>query len=145
MSYPIDPEVGWYYVVSVAGEVEGVQYEVGDWIVWNGTGWDRIAGNRIINLNQILTRAHADLQGIGVNDHHSQVVNLNQITTRVHADLQSIGASDHHAKTVASELGHNDLGGIGTDDHHTKLHGNEVHTGTFNFLLYKGVWDVSGG
>ncbi len=44
MSYPIDPELGWYYVVSVAGEVDGVQYRVGDWIVWNGTSWDKLVG-----------------------------------------------------------------------------------------------------
>jgi hypothetical protein len=44
MGYPIDPELGWYYVVSVAGEVGGVQYEVGDWIVWNGTTWDKLVG-----------------------------------------------------------------------------------------------------
>lgn len=44
MSYPSDPELGWYYVVSVAGEVGGVQYGVGDWIVWNGTSWDRVIG-----------------------------------------------------------------------------------------------------
>lgn len=46
MSYPSDPELGWYYVVSVAGEVAGVQYEVGDWIVWNGTSWDKLVGKR---------------------------------------------------------------------------------------------------
>lgn len=72
MGYPTSPEVGWYYVVDVAGEVEGVQYEVGDWIVWNGASWDRVAGVRITNLSQILTRIHADLQGIGINDHHSR-------------------------------------------------------------------------
>ncbi|MBA7566092.1 hypothetical protein ES708_07779 [subsurface metagenome] len=44
MSYPSDPELGWYYVVSVAGEVGGVRYEVGDWIVWNGTSWDKLIG-----------------------------------------------------------------------------------------------------
>ena len=44
MSYPVDPELGWYYVVSVAGEVDGVQYAVGDWIVWNGTSWDKLIG-----------------------------------------------------------------------------------------------------
>lgn len=48
MGYPSSPELGWYYVVSVAGEVEGVQYEVGDWIVWNGTSWDRVAGQRTV-------------------------------------------------------------------------------------------------
>ena len=44
MSYPVNPELGWYYVVNVAGEVGGVYYEVGDWIVWNGTTWDKLVG-----------------------------------------------------------------------------------------------------
>lgn len=48
MSYPVDPELGWYYVVSVAGEVGGVQYDVGDWIVWNGTSWDRVVGKQLV-------------------------------------------------------------------------------------------------
>ena len=42
--YPDDPELGWYYVVSVAGETGGVFYRIGDWIIWNGTGWDKLAG-----------------------------------------------------------------------------------------------------
>lgn len=46
MSFPSDPEKGWYYVVSVAGEVGGVQYDVGDWIVWNGASWDRVVGEQ---------------------------------------------------------------------------------------------------
>jgi len=48
VSYPVDPELGWYYVVSVAGEVGGVQYDVGDWIVWNGTSWDRVVGRQLV-------------------------------------------------------------------------------------------------
>lgn len=43
-SYPVDPQLGWYYVVSVPGEVSGIQYEIGDWIIWNGTSWDKLAG-----------------------------------------------------------------------------------------------------
>ncbi|MBA7521566.1 hypothetical protein ES705_13673 [subsurface metagenome] len=46
MSYPVDPELGWYYVVNVAGEVEGVHFSVGDWIIWNGTSWDKLAGKQ---------------------------------------------------------------------------------------------------
>jgi len=43
-SYPSNPELGWYYVVSEKGEVGGIQYEIGDWIIWNGTSWDKLAG-----------------------------------------------------------------------------------------------------
>lgn len=43
-SYPSNPELGWYYVVSVDGDVGGVFYRIGDWIIWNGTSWDKLAG-----------------------------------------------------------------------------------------------------
>ena len=48
-NYPNDPELGWYYVVSVAGRVGGVQYYVGDWIIWNGTGWDKLKGQTTVD------------------------------------------------------------------------------------------------
>ena len=48
-NYPDDPELGWYYVVSVAGRVGGVQYYVGDWIIWNGTGWDKLKGQTTVD------------------------------------------------------------------------------------------------
>ena len=126
MSYPISPELGWYYVVSVAGEVMGVYYEVGDWIVWNGATWDRIAGERIVNLNQIITRKHAD--------------------------LQEVLGSQHHDKTVSGEISlaglleklHVSLTGVGIDDHHPKVHGDEAHSADMGYLFYKGVWDASG-
>ena len=33
---------GNYYVVSVAGVYESVDYEVGDWIISNGTSWEKV-------------------------------------------------------------------------------------------------------
>lgn len=42
--YPSDPELGWYYVISVAGEIATIWYNIGDWIIWNGTSWDKLAG-----------------------------------------------------------------------------------------------------
>lgn len=127
MGYPIDPELGWYYVVSVAGEVGGVYYEVGDWIVWNGTTWDRIAGERIVNLNQILTRQHVD--------------------------LQEVLTSQHHVKTVSGEISlanmlersHGSLTSITDGQHHPKVHGDESHSSDMGYLFYKGGWDASGG
>jgi len=41
-SYPASPSQGWYYVVSVAGTISAVDYEVGDWMVYNGTSWDKL-------------------------------------------------------------------------------------------------------
>lgn len=41
-NYPASPSAGWYYIVSVAGTISGKAYSVGDWMVYNGTAWDRI-------------------------------------------------------------------------------------------------------
>ena len=156
MGYPVNPELGWYYVVSVAGEVGGVYYEVGDWIVWNGATWDRIAGERIVNLNQIITRKHADLQEVLGSQHHDKTVSgeisLAGLLEKLHASLTGIGSGDHHVKTVSGEISlaglleklHASLAGIGIDDHHPKVHGDESHSSDMGYLFYKGGWDASG-
>ena len=41
--YPSNPELGWYYVINVGGVINAIIFEVGDWIIWNGTGWDKLS------------------------------------------------------------------------------------------------------
>lgn len=41
-SYPVGPETGDYYVCSIAGIISGTEYEVGDWLVYNGVDWDKV-------------------------------------------------------------------------------------------------------
>lgn len=41
--YPLEPSQGDYYVVSVAGTIAGTEYDIGDWMVYNGTTWDNIS------------------------------------------------------------------------------------------------------
>jgi hypothetical protein len=36
------PETGWYYVCATGGTISTVVYTVGDWIVYNGSTWDKI-------------------------------------------------------------------------------------------------------
>lgn len=40
--YPSNPETGFYYIISVQGTISTNLYHVGDWIVYNGTAWDKI-------------------------------------------------------------------------------------------------------
>lgn len=49
-AYPVQTTytVGDFYIVSVAGTVSGVAYYVGDWIIWNGTSWDRSANANLV-------------------------------------------------------------------------------------------------
>jgi len=41
-AYPTGAAQGNYYIVSVAGNTGGGDYEIGDWIVYNGTAWQKI-------------------------------------------------------------------------------------------------------
>ena len=40
--YPTSADKGDYYIVSVAGVISTISYQIGDWIVYNGTTWDKI-------------------------------------------------------------------------------------------------------
>jgi hypothetical protein len=41
-AYPATPSLGDYYKISAAGTLGGVDYSVGDSIIYNGTDWDKI-------------------------------------------------------------------------------------------------------
>lgn len=41
-SYPSNPEKGWYYVCNGEGEIDSIAYHLRDWIVYNGSGWDKV-------------------------------------------------------------------------------------------------------
>lgn len=71
----ISPENGWYWRVSVPGttDVDGNdEWELSDWIIWNGTAWDRIKNSDRITSVQgatsgdvVITDANVDHQ-IGI-------------------------------------------------------------------------------
>jgi hypothetical protein len=42
--YPASTSTGDYYVCSVAGTIDGTYYAIGDWLVYNGSTWNRIDG-----------------------------------------------------------------------------------------------------
>lgn len=66
---------GYYYVVNVAGttNIDGItDWEVGDWIIYNGTAWQKVdntdAGAGNANITQIAAAALLALQGAGTLD-----------------------------------------------------------------------------
>ena len=96
--YPSNPELGWYYVINVGGVINAIIFEVGDWIIWNGTSWDKLSrevtdeilyyigehtvlGNAHhvktvssdISLVNLLENMHDSLSGISANQHHFQL------------------------------------------------------------------------
>jgi hypothetical protein len=50
-SFPSNPSKGFYYVISVAGTLGGISYRVGDWLTYDGTGWDKIDNQQAIYTN----------------------------------------------------------------------------------------------
>ena len=40
--YPVSPEKGWFYISIGNGIISGVDYQVGDWAVFNGSTWDKV-------------------------------------------------------------------------------------------------------
>ena len=53
-TYPVQTTyiIGDFYIVSVEGTVNGIKFYVGDWIIWNGTAWERSANaNAVASVN----------------------------------------------------------------------------------------------
>ena len=42
--YPSNPNNGDYYLISVAGTINGTHYDIGDWAIYNGVSWERLSG-----------------------------------------------------------------------------------------------------
>lgn len=43
------PEQGWYYIVSVAGIYNTIDWQIGDWAVYSGTAWDKIDNTDVVS------------------------------------------------------------------------------------------------
>lgn len=53
-AYPVQTTyiIGDFYVVSVEGTMDGIKFYVGDWIIWNGSAWERSANaNAVASVN----------------------------------------------------------------------------------------------
>lgn len=48
--FPTPATLGDYYIVSVAGIISLIDYQVGDWIVYNGSTWDKIDNTESVSL-----------------------------------------------------------------------------------------------
>lgn len=46
---PATPEKGHYYVISVAGIINTISYKTNDWIVYNGTAWEKVDNQTVVS------------------------------------------------------------------------------------------------
>lgn len=90
---------GYYYVVSVAGttSIDGVaDWQVGDWIIFNGTIWQKADHTDVVS--SVFGRQGAVVAG--TNDYTWAQINkgtssIADITTRSHTSLTDIGTRTH--------------------------------------------------
>lgn len=49
-SAPSSPSKGYYWVISVAGTINSVSYAVGDWLIYNGTSFDKVDNTDAVTM-----------------------------------------------------------------------------------------------
>ncbi len=116
---PTGLEKGWYYVITTGGTIGGTVYIIGDWIIYNGTSWDRLSYESYTsgNFNTDFGLKDTDDLTEGVKKFWSQTLfnnafgakSLAALGTKLHSSLSSVGTSDHHIKTASGEISLNDL------------------------------------
>ncbi len=93
--YPSNPELGWYYVISVGGVIDAIVFEVGDWIIWNGMSWDKLS-REVTDEILYYIGEHAGLDNV----HHAKTVSgdisLVDLFENYHDSLSGISANQHH-------------------------------------------------
>jgi hypothetical protein len=89
---------GDYYVVSVAGTYETVDYNIGDWIISNGTSWEKVdntdAVTSVFGRTGIVVAADNDYTWAQIDKTTSDIAD---ITTKSHTSLTDIGTYSHTA------------------------------------------------
>jgi hypothetical protein len=59
--YPTNPAKGDYYICTVAGTISSVDYQIGDWLVFNGSTWDKVD-----NSDKLQSVTNIGSAGVGV-------------------------------------------------------------------------------
>jgi len=77
-SYPSSPEKGDYWVVNVAGSPEsGIEFEIGDWLVYNGASWDKIDNSckvsSVAGKTGVVTLVEADITDMHTKNEDTQL------------------------------------------------------------------------
>jgi hypothetical protein len=133
-----------YYIVSVAGNtpLDGeIDWQIGDWVVFNGTVWQKIDQSEEVTSvfarkGAVTAQAgdydHAQIGAVGADDHHPKshahdgADGSGQVA---HANTTGQGENDHHDKSHAhngadgsGQVAHSDTTGQGPDDHHNRQH-----------------------
>jgi hypothetical protein len=118
-SYPGSPALGYFYKISVAGTMGGVPYAVGDSIIYNGTGWDKIdnteAVTSVAGKTGAVTLAASDIASGTLADARVAASNVTQHEASInHDNLSGFVANEHIDHSSVSITAGTGLTGGGT-------------------------------
>lgn len=118
--WPANPDTGSYYIISSNGTIEGNELQSGDWIVYNGTWWDKIDNtDRVSSVagktgNVTLTSADVGLQNV-VNARSIQ----SPATSTPNRLIQWNDATGDTVKTAPASI--SDIGELTLHNHQAKI------------------------
>lgn len=93
--------IGDFYIVSVEGTIGGTKFYVGDWIIWNGTTWERSANaNAVASVNG--KTGAVVLSGTDINLSSDSNVDLKKAVNNGVGDEKYTFTLDGSTYTVAS-------------------------------------------
>jgi hypothetical protein len=118
-TYPTSPDAGYFWIVSGAGTILGVEYISGDWMVYDGQWWAKVDNSTQVNTvagrkgNVVLNAADVGL---------SNVLNARQLTALPSATATAIPrwAAGGEALTD-SPITISDTGTIAINDYRAKI------------------------
>lgn len=61
--YPTPTSTGDYYICTNSGTISGTEYDVGDWLVFNGATWDKIDNTGYIHASQHIQNGSDEIDG----------------------------------------------------------------------------------
>jgi hypothetical protein len=104
---PASGTKGYYYIVSTAGTFAGISFEVGDWIISNGTAWGKVdntdAVSSVFGRTGNVTATNGDYNTSQV----TELTNLYYTEARVNANTNVAAntAARHNAVTLGTANG----------------------------------------
>ena len=152
-AYPATPSLGDYYKISAAGTLGGVAYSVGDSIIYNGTGWDKIDSTDAVTSVAgrtgavVLTKGDVGLGNVdNTSDANKPVSSATQTALNTKANLASpsftgnvIAASSPASVGIAELTGSN-------SGYESRAQGNGGTAGSATFTFHRpGVYAVHFG
>ena len=152
-AYPATPSLGDYYKISAAGTLGGVAYSVGDSIIYNGTGWDKIDSTDAVTSVAgrtgavVLTKGDVGLGNVdNTSDANKPVSSATQTALNTKANLASpsftgnvIAASSPASVGIAELTGSN-------SGYESRAQGNGGTAGSATFAFHRpGVYAVHFG